>query len=272
MIRRDVPPEEVPALAEELDAAFDELWIVEDLPYSGGVSQLAEVLAATKRCLVGHGIAPVPFRNAAALAMEWATLARIHPGRVIGGIGHGVPSWMEDIGEKVASPLTRIEEYVRVVRSLLAGEAPEVHGQYVEISGYRLVFPPQEPVPLVLGVAGPKSLRLSGAIADGTILGEGLSPDEIAQRVETIDAGARDAGRVDGHHVFEFCHVGDGGHGSGPAGWFLPEDEEGFARGVEAMAAAGVDSLVLVPTERDAVVHQRSIVERLVPVANEVVA
>lgn len=271
MIRRDLPPEEVPPLAVELDESFDEIWIVEDLPFAGGISQLTAVLSATERAAIGHGIAPVPFRSAAALAMEWATLARIHPGRLIGGIGHGVPAWMESIGEKVASPLTRLEEYVAIVRALLAGEEPTLAGRYVQISGWTLEFPPGEIPPIVLGVSGPKSLRLSGTIADGTILGEGLTPVEVAHRVATIAAGANDVGRSGPHRIIEFCHVGQGGHGSGPAGWFLPTDEQRFAEGVEALVAAGVDSLVLVPSEEDGRAQQRAIVDRLLPVARDVI-
>ena len=271
MIRRDLPPEEVPAVAARLDGTLDELWIVEDLPFAGGISQLAEVLAATQDTVVGHGIAPVPFRNPAALAMEWATLARIHPGRIIGGIGHGVPAWMDSLGEKVASPLTRLEEYVGVVRSLLAGEQPAVVGRYVEISGWRLEFPPEAPVPVVLGVAGPKSLKLSGRIADGTILGEGLTPGDVAERVAIVATGTEESGGAGSHEITLFCHVGKGGHGSGPAGWFLPTEERGFAEGVEALSAVGVDSLILVPTDADGPSQQRDIATRLVPIARRVI-
>ena len=48
----------------------------------------------------------------AALAMEWATLARMHPGRVIGGIGHGVPGWMRQVSPHVESPLTLLRETI----------------------------------------------------------------------------------------------------------------------------------------------------------------
>ncbi len=270
MIRRDLPPEEVPAIAAELDPHFDELWVVEDLRYAGGISQITEVLAATDNAVVGHGIAPAPFRNAAALAMEWATLARVHPGRLIGGIGHGVPSWMESIGEKVASPMTRLEEYVGVVRALLAGEMPEVDGRYVRMGGWALEFPPLHHVPIVLGVSGPRSLHLSGRIADGTILGEGLSPADLEARITTVSAGVADASQEKAHRIVLFCHVGAGGHGSGPTGWFLPTDEHGFARGVEALSVVGVDSLILVATDADGAAQQRDIVARLVPIARDV--
>ncbi|MEL6982617.1 MAG: LLM class flavin-dependent oxidoreductase, partial [Actinomycetota bacterium] len=97
MLRREIAPEDEIATARAMAPFVDELWIVEDLPYAGGVAQLGPILAATEdaKVTVGHGIAPAPFRHPVALAMEWAALARMYPGRLQAGIGHGVPSWME---------------------------------------------------------------------------------------------------------------------------------------------------------------------------------
>src|SRR5690554_8130443 len=85
--------------AEEL--GFDEFWIVEDCFYMGGISQTAIALAATEKIKVGIGINPSVAHNAAILAMEYSTLERAFPGRLIGGLGHGVDIWMKQIGEKV---------------------------------------------------------------------------------------------------------------------------------------------------------------------------
>ena len=54
----------------------------------------AAALASTERLAVGLGILPAVSRTAAVTAMEIATLASIAPGRVVGGIGHGIQSWM----------------------------------------------------------------------------------------------------------------------------------------------------------------------------------
>jgi Luciferase-like monooxygenase len=69
---------------------YDELWIVEDCFYAGGIASAATALAATERITVGLGILPAVLRNPAATAMELAALARLHPGRVVPGLGHGV--------------------------------------------------------------------------------------------------------------------------------------------------------------------------------------
>ena len=63
MITRDLPPEDVPRLAASVAPGLDELWVVEDLGWAGGITQVAAVLDATAndhagRPRVGHGIAP----------------------------------------------------------------------------------------------------------------------------------------------------------------------------------------------------------------------
>src|SRR3954470_24051299 len=90
------PVEQLAPFARAAEAAgLDELWLWEDCFLAGGIAASATALAATERITVGLGVMPAVFRNAAAAAMEIATLARIHPGRFVAGIGHGVPVWME---------------------------------------------------------------------------------------------------------------------------------------------------------------------------------
>ena len=245
MVRREVAPEDEVAHARMLAERFDEIWIVEDLPFAGGISQMAAVLAGTDDVIVGHGIAPAPFRNPAALAMEWATLARMHPGRVRCGLGHGVQSWMRDIGERVASPLTLIEETHGIVHELLHGGTPEVDGRYRRMSGWALEFPPAVAPPVSLGVLGPKSLELSGRIADGTILPEGQDPSAVRRSIEHIDTGRAAAGRTTPHHVTVFVSFFCGDPADAPT----PPPET--PQGGELIGSAGADSVVLVPLGPD---------------------
>jgi alkanesulfonate monooxygenase SsuD/methylene tetrahydromethanopterin reductase-like flavin-dependent oxidoreductase (luciferase family) len=256
MIRRDVPPERVGMHAASLASAFDELWVVEDMPYAGGISQLSEVLRHTEDCVVGHGLAPAPFRNPMALAMEWATVARLYPGRLRCGLGHGVQSWMEAIGEKVGSPLSLLEDTTFATRELLAGRDPDIDGRYQQVSGYRLEFPP-DPVPGVsLGAVGPRTLELSGRVADGTIIPEGHGPDHVHRAVELIAKGREEGGRTDPHRLTLFVGFFCGPASKRPA---PPSDEmiEGWEATGEspaevadlmgAVLATEVDSIVLVP-------------------------
>jgi alkanesulfonate monooxygenase SsuD/methylene tetrahydromethanopterin reductase-like flavin-dependent oxidoreductase (luciferase family) len=201
-------PEELPGFAAAVEeAGADDLWVVEDLGWNGGVSAAAIALAATSRLRVGIGIAPAPLRSPALFAMEIATLARIHPGRIVAGLGHGVADWMRQVGVQAKSPLALLEESVTAVRGLLHGETVTIDGREVHIDGVRLVHPPAVVPPVVTGVVRPRSLELSGRIADGTILVEGLRPDQIADAIGHLRRG----GAAPSHEVinFAFLHVED---------------------------------------------------------------
>ncbi len=207
MVDRSLPPEQLIPLAAacEAAAAVDDVWVVEDLSWGGAVSAAATVLAASARLHVGIGIVPAPLRNPALLAMELATLGRLHPGRLTAGIGHGVQSWMREVGAAVPSPLALLEETFTVVRALLRGDRVTHDGRAVHIDDLTLVHPLRTPLPLLAGVTGPKSLRLSGRVADGTILAEGTGPAGIAAARALIDEG-RD-GAVDDHRIVVLAYV-----------------------------------------------------------------
>lgn len=273
MIRREIPPGEVTAAVGRLQHFYDELWIVEDLPFAGGISQAAAVLEVTDSIRIGHGIAPAPFRNAAALAMEWATLAEMYPGRFIAGLGHGVQSWMDQIGEKVASPLTLLEETLSSVRSLLAGETVSCNGRYVQLDEVKLMFPPLVPPPVVAGVTGPRSLELSGAIADGTVLSEGFGPGQIREARRLIEAGRAAARRTDPHVLTVFTGFYAGppeGYGSRNSQteneWVAVCDSAAeTADKLQTLLDARIDSLVLVPFGKDKVGQLEMAAHEIVP-------
>ncbi|MEV0727206.1 LLM class flavin-dependent oxidoreductase [Polymorphospora sp. NPDC050346] len=210
MYRCENAPENLPAYARLVErAGYDELWVVEDCFFTGAVSAAAVALACTERLRVGIGILPAAFRNPALAAMELANLCRLFPGRVLPGFGHGVGGWLEQVGAAHPSPLAVLGETVQAVRALLAGETVTVDGRYARLTDVALEFPPAQVPPLSLGVRAERSMRLSGRVADGTILAEGASPAYIGWAREMIDEGRREAGRTDDHRLtvyvdFEF--------------------------------------------------------------------
>jgi len=231
-----VPPERLSSLAAVAEGAgLAELWLWEDCFYAGSVATAATMLAATSTLRVGIGVQPVPLRAVPLAAMELAALDRIAPGRLLAGLGHGVQEWMGQVGVRVESPLTLLREYTVALRALLAGEEVSTRGRYVQLDRVRLVWPPAGPLPLYLGTEGPRSLRLSGELADGTILPGGTTPDRVRAVRELIDEGRATAGRDDPHRLTVF------------AGPFPDGDAQFVADEVRALAAAGADAVVLLP-------------------------
>lgn len=210
MFRREQPPDRLIDYARRVEVAgFDELWVVEDCFYTAGIAQAATALAVTDRITVGLGIAPAVARNPAFLAMEFATLARLQPGRFHGGIGHGVAAWMEQIGAKPTSWLAAIEETTTAVRALLRGERLTTEGRCVRLRDVQLEHIPETPPPVSLGVQGPRSLRLSGRCADGTILAETSGPAYVSWARERIAEGRAGRATGDPHRLtaYAFCDV-----------------------------------------------------------------
>ncbi len=208
MFRCQYPPEALPDFAQRVEAAgFDELWVVEDCFFNGGVAAAATALDATANLTVGIGILPAVVRNAAFTAMEFATLMRLHPGRVLPGIGHGIGAWMKQAGAFPKSQLGALEEVTVAVRALLHGERVTVNGPHVQLDGVELAHKLRSVPPLALGVRGPKSLQLSGRVADATIVPELSSPTYIRWVREQIAEGQRAAGRSEPHRltVLVFC-------------------------------------------------------------------
>ncbi|MBE4733599.1 MULTISPECIES: LLM class flavin-dependent oxidoreductase [Streptomyces] len=262
MYDRDWAPEGLPEFARRAEAlGVDDLWVVEDLGWNGGVSAAAAALGATDRLRVGIGITPAPLRSPALLAMELATLARVFPGRLVAGIGHGVREWMVQVGVAPRSPLALLEETITSVRALLRGERVELAGREVRLDGVRLVHAPTEVPPVVAGVVRPRSLELSGRVADGTLIAEGHGPRDLEQIRELTAKGGASADHT--LTVFAFACVGDDPaevartlhpHTEGHGDWLGRPQEEvftvsgdagGAADAVRALAAAGAGTVVL---------------------------
>ncbi|MEJ5946227.1 LLM class flavin-dependent oxidoreductase [Pseudokineococcus basanitobsidens] len=260
-----LPPERLREVALAADASgLDELWLWEDCFFEGGVSTAAAALAWTERVRVGVGLLPVPLRNAALAAMEAAVLHRTFPGRAELVLGHGVQSWMAQVGARVASPLTLLEEHLRAQRRLLAGEEVTTSGRYVSLEGVRLDWPPTGPVRVLTGAEGPKTLELAGRAADGTVLVAGTTPDRLREARSRIDVGRAAAGRTDDHRVVVYLLAATGPDAAermarSRASWSLPDERgvcvagtaEEVAGAVRALADAGADVVVLQPTADD---------------------
>lgn len=182
---RELPAPLIVDVAQRLEAdGLDQLWVIEDCFFTTAPSLAATAFAHTERLHVGIGILPAVARNAAITAMELATLAQLAPGRLLAGIGHGVQEWMEQIGARAASPLTALDEVVSTVKRLLDGESVNFDGRYVQLHDVVLDPPPDIAPPLLTGVRGPKSLELTGRLADGLILADCAGPTHTRASIE----------------------------------------------------------------------------------------
>ncbi|GAA3829865.1 LLM class flavin-dependent oxidoreductase [Streptomyces coacervatus] len=262
VFRPQLPPERLRDVARLADQnGLEELWLWEDCFREGGISTAAAALAWTERLRVGVGLLPVPLRNVAITAMEAAALHRMFPGRAVVAVGHGVQDWMGQVGARVESPVTLLREHLVALRALLGGERVTTEGRYVRLDDVALDWPPAGLVPVLAGATGPRSLRLAGEAADGTILTASTTADGVRQARQLIDQGRESAGRTDPHHVVVYLLTATGPDAAarlrselldeglesvpdlGVAG-----DAGAVAKAVQRLADAGADRVILQPT------------------------
>ena len=191
-------------LGEQL--GYSELWLPEDYFFCGSIAATAAVLSATAHVPVGTGVASALVRHPAILAMEIATLEAMHPGRIRPGIGLGVPAWVQQMKLTPSSQLASMRECVTGVRRLLDGQCLNETGKSFSFDNIRLVYPTKRRrMPIYMGVIGPRMLRLSGEIADGTILSVLSSPKYIRWAQQRIALGKKESGRTGKHRVTTFA-------------------------------------------------------------------
>ena len=262
VFRPQLPPERLRDIARLADEnGLEELWLWEDCFREGGISTAAAALAWTERLKVGVGLLPVPLRNVAITAMEAAALHRMFPGRAVVAVGHGVQDWMGQVGARVESPVTLLREHLVALRALLGGERVTTEGRYVRLDDVALDWPPAGPVPVLAGAAGPRSLRLAGEAADGTILTASTAPDGVRRARRLIDEGRQSAGRTDPHQVVVYLLTATGPDAAARLRAELADegvesvpdlgvagDAGTVAKAVQRLADAGADRVILQPT------------------------
>jgi 5,10-methylenetetrahydromethanopterin reductase len=190
------PPEKLAEYARKAEAAgFDELWLWDDCFLPGAFTSAAIALSATEKLTVGIGLLPATAYNPLFAAMEITTLARAFPNRILPGFGHGVGTWMTQIGAAPKSSLRSLDETVNAIRQLLAGELVTIQGEQVKLDQVQMQLTPEVVPPLYIGAMREKSLRLAGRVGDGVILTGMSSPAYVRWAKEKIRAGAAETGR-----------------------------------------------------------------------------
>ena len=179
----------------------DVAWSAELWGYDAA-TPLAYLAAKTTRLRLGAGVMQIGARTPAMTAMTAMTLAALSNDRFLLGLGVSGPQVMEGWhGVRFARPLQRMREFVDIIRLITRGERLIYHGEMYELplpggEGKALVSgaKPRPHLPIYLATLGPKSLELTGELADGW-LGTSFMPEHASMFFDPIAAGARRAGR-----------------------------------------------------------------------------
>lgn len=147
----------------------------------------SQILAATRKVIVGPMVTNPATRDQTVTASTFATLNEMFGNRTVCGIGRG-DSAIRTLGGKPTT-LATLRESVQVIREL-------GNGRSARIGETEVRFPWAADSRLEVWVAGygPKALELTGQVADGFIL-QLADPDITAWTIAKVRAAAEAAGR-----------------------------------------------------------------------------
>jgi F420-dependent oxidoreductase-like protein len=186
-------------MAEE--AGVDTVWVAE--AWGRDCFTILTLLAReTTRIKLGSGIVNCYSRTPAALAQHFATLDEFSGGRMLIGLGTSGHRVIEHFhGVPFQPSLTRLREYVEIIRMLLAGEPLKYQGKLFRLErGFRLRFPPvRSGIPIFIASLTPKSVAQTAAIADGW-MPVMIPLERLGREVTAFRQLVREAGR-DPHSV-----------------------------------------------------------------------
>ena len=179
----------------------DSAWTAETWGYDGA-TPLAYLAAKTSRLRLGTGILQVGARTPALIAMTAMSLASLSGDRFLLGLGVSGPQVIEGWhGVRFSRPLQRLRETIEIVRKITRGERLIYQGEVYQVplpdsEGKALTsnVPPRTNLPVYLATLGPKSLELTGELADGW-LGTSYIPEHAAMFFDPISAGAVKVGK-----------------------------------------------------------------------------
>jgi len=160
------------------------------------LTSLAQLAAVTSRIRIGTSIVPVFARSPANLAMTALNMDRMSEGRFFLGLGTSGELVIQDLhGETFRKPLTRMREYIDIIRKAARGDRLDHDGEFFHTKRFRLRITPYRPdLPIYIAALSPASLRLTGELADGW-LPIFLAPGRMTAAVVELEAGAKAAGR-----------------------------------------------------------------------------
>ena len=184
---------------------YDSVWTSEAYG-SDAVTPAAWILASTAKIRVGTAIMQMPARTPAMAAMTAMTLAQLSGNRFIIGVGASGPQVVEGWhGVPYGRPVTRLKEYVQVMRQIFAREeALSFDGKEYQIpylgpgstklgKPLKSILHCEQPIPIYAATLTPAGVQAAAEVADG-FFPVWMDPDQFAVFREPIEKGFAAAG------------------------------------------------------------------------------
>lgn len=205
---------------DSVEAFLDEIQEAEDLGFDPimladvvGISKLRGrdlytsltlVATHTRRAQIGPCVTSPVARHMAMAANAMCSLDEISGGRALFALGAGdTPVYL--IGRQQAR-LAELRAAITFARAFFRGEPAEYQGKRMQSNWSR------PHLQTLLAADGPKTLQLAGEVADGAVVGSGLTVEVVRWALDQVRQGRERAGRGPGEvalWVDGICHIAD---------------------------------------------------------------
>ena len=189
--------------AEKL--GYDSVWTSEAYG-SDAVTPAAWMLANTSKIRVGTAIMQMAARTPAMTAMTAMTLAQLSNNRFIVGLGASGPQVVEGWhGVPYGRPVTRLKEYIQIMRRIFAREdALSFDGREYQIPYHgpgstklgkplKSILHCEQPIPIYAATLTPAGVQAAAEVADG-FFPVWMDPEQYHVFQEPIEKGLKAAG------------------------------------------------------------------------------
>ena len=198
----DGDPERLRAtLGQVADAGVDHLCVGDHVSFfvgagSDGLISATSLLAVQAELPVYVGLYLLPLRNPVTVARQLATIAQLAPGRLTLGVGIGGedPHEIEICGIDPKTRGRRMDECLRVLRSLADGTPVTFAGEFFALDDALIVPSPSPSIPLIVGGRSDAAVSRAARLGDGW-LGIWVSPRRYAATRDHMTREAVQAGR-----------------------------------------------------------------------------
>jgi alkanesulfonate monooxygenase SsuD/methylene tetrahydromethanopterin reductase-like flavin-dependent oxidoreductase (luciferase family) len=265
--------EQARALATRADELGLDLIGIQDHPYQWRFletfSLIGDLLGRTERIRVFPDVANLPLRGPAMIAKQAASLDVLSGGRFELGLGAGA-FW--DAIAAMGGPrrsgreaLEALEEAIQIIRAFWSGERTIAFaGKHYSVRGLHPGPPPARPIGIWLGVGKPRSLELTGRLADGWVPSLSWATPEIVSGLQRrVDEGAALAEREPAK-IRRVYNVG-GSIADGPTRGLLQGPPDHWIETLTSFASElGFDTFVFWPAD-DPLAQLERFAEEVVP-------
>ena len=183
------------------EAGFDSIWVPDHLLFipPGIVPEAWSTLAATavitEKTVLGTCVTDPHRYHPAVLAQKVSTVDQISGGRAVLGLGAGEAMNLEPFGIEWNRPVSKLIEATKIIRKFWTEDMFNYEGEFWKLKdAFIQIKPFQSKLPIYFGANSPRTLKLTGQIADGWIPTP-LNPELYKRRLNIVKEGVKISNR-----------------------------------------------------------------------------